>query len=197
MLLVDVLRAAAVAPAENLGQFASHVVVVGADVGSPQQLVHADLERGKRRTSQRGHRQRWNRFLKALTDQGQDPPLGVGNQAVGVHGNGVSGAKEAQRPGLQAAAGHSCRGDGLEGCAQAGKEFLPGPGPFQAPQHHFLGASRCRNQAHAQLDQAHVGFSRGLHGRGVQGDFATAPQGEPVRSTTTGQGEYLISMLAV
>ena len=53
---------------------------------------------------------------------------------------------------------------------------------FVRADDHFLGAATGGDQADAGLDQAQVGFGRGLNARTVQANFAAAAQRHSLRS---------------
>ncbi len=48
-------------------------------------------------------------------------------------------------------------------------------------RHHLLGAGSGRNEPHSHLDQAHIGFARGLHAIGMQADLAATAEREARR----------------
>ena len=109
--------------------------------------------------------------------------LGVGHQAVEIHGHQIGAAKIAQFARLFPAGGNFGHGDifkhRLERVEQV--EIFLALGALVGANHHFLGAAAAGNQPHAGFHQADVGFRRGVDARAVQRDFAAAAQRQSLR----------------
>ena len=109
--------------------------------------------------------------------------LGVRDQAIAVHGDGVGGAQKPEAASLFSAGGNFGHGQRFENRFESVKEIerFEAGGMFIGADGHLLRAAAGGDEADARFHQAHIGFGRGMDARAMQADFAAAAQSQALR----------------
>jgi hypothetical protein len=178
-----------VAAGPHLGEAAGDDdVVVGGDAAAVEAVDGAGHADAARRAGQVERRRL--RHLVAV-DERQGLGLGIGEQAVAVHGDAVALAQDQHLLGLRRGLRDRCGRHHLEDLGR--RRHRPArPALVVLPTHqHLLAAAPARHQADAALDEARVGLGMRLHGIGMQQDLAAAAERQAGRCGDDGKGRVL------
>src|SRR5579884_2293308 len=190
VLLADELRRGERASRQDVGQLAGDVTVVFRSVAAADEHVNRELRAGEELLAEDLHLGGLSAFLPgsrrglpAASMEGESRLLGIGDEAVAVHGNKIFAAEVAEVAALFGAGANLGHGDVLEDRFEGVEEIeiFHAGGMLVGANKHFLGAAATWDETDACFDEADVGLGSGVDSCGVQADFTTTAEGHALR----------------